>query len=49
MPHATMKTGEEGAISLRVGGAWKELKDEGRDFGRAGERTGKGERGAITF
>lgn len=23
--------------------------DEGRDFGRAGERTGKEERGAITF
>lgn len=49
MPHATMVTGEEGAINLRVGGTRKELKDEGRDFGRAGERTGKGERGAITF
>lgn len=49
MPHATMIIEEEEAISMRVGGTWKELKDEGRNFGRAGERTGKGERGAITF
>lgn len=44
-----MIIGEEGTINLRVGGTWKELKDEGKDFGRAGEGTGKGERGAITF
>ena len=49
MPHATMIIAEEGAISMRVGGTWKTLKDEGRDVGRVGERTWKEERGAITF